>query len=98
MRGILNDAARFLHFGQLERCRSGDVDKDSSSAVDRSRFEQRGRDRFLCSFRSAARTICTGGAHDSVSHARHDRLHVGEIAVNDSRNRNDVRNPLYPLA
>src|SRR5207249_9337590 len=38
--GALNDGARLLHFCQLERGRSGDVDEDAARAIDGSSFEQ----------------------------------------------------------
>ena len=36
-------------------------------------------------------------AHHRITHARHDRLHVGEVAVDDAGNRDDVGNPLHAL-
>ena len=85
VRGALNDGACFLHFGELERSGSSDVDEDAASAVDGSSFEQRRGDGFLRGFGGATRAIGRGSSHDRVAHSSHDRFHVGEVAVDDSR-------------
>ena len=37
-------------------------------------------------------------SHDGIAHARHDRFHVGEVAVDDPRNGDDVGDALHALA
>src|ERR1039458_8773174 len=38
-----------------------------------------------------------GGTHDGVTHACHDRFHVGEVAVDDAGNGDDVGDALHAL-
>jgi hypothetical protein len=94
----LNDGAGLLHFGEFERGRSSDVDEDAACAVDSSGFEQGRGDCPLGSFDGALGAAGGGGAHHGISHAGHDRLHVGEVTVDDPRNRDDVRDALHALA
>ena len=49
---------------------------------------------------SMARRVAAGGrgAHHRISHAGHDRLHVGEVAVDDAGNGDDVGDALHRLA
>src|SRR5450755_2211736 len=96
--GALNDGAGLLHFGELERRRSGDVDEDAAGAVDGSGFEQRGGDGFLRGFDGALHTAGGGGAHAGVSHAGHDGFYVGEVAVDDAGDGDDIGNTLHALA
>ena len=90
MRCALDDRARLLHFGQLESSRACDVDEDASSAVDRSRLQQWRRNRSFGRVGSAILAARRRRAHDSVAHARHDGLHIGEVTVDDPGNRDDV--------
>ena len=46
----------------------------------------------------AVRAAGRGSAHDGVSHARHDGFHVGEVAVDDAGNGDDVGDALHALA
>ena len=46
----------------------------------------------------AAFAASGGGAHDRVSHAGHDGLHVGEVAVDDAGDGDDVGDALHRLA
>ena len=48
--GALNNRASLLHFGELQRIRSRDVDENSAGSVDRARLEQRRRDGALRGF------------------------------------------------
>ena len=98
MRSALNDAAGLLHFGELERRGSGDVDEDAARAVDRAGFEQWRSNRFLRCFDRALGPASGRRAHDRVSHARHDRLHVGKVAIDDAGDRDDVGDALHALA
>ena len=43
-------------------------------------------------------TFAGRGAHDGVTHALHNGFHVGEIAVDDAGNGDDVRYALHGLA
>ena len=98
VRCALDDGERLVHLRQLHRTRPGDINKDAARSVDRSRFEQRRCDGRLCGFHRAtfpARRRC---AHDGITHSRHDGLHVSEVSVDDSRNRDDVGDALHTLA
>ena len=53
VRGALNDRAGLLHFGELERCGTGDVDEDAARAIDGAGLEQRRGDGFLRGFDGA---------------------------------------------
>ena len=48
---------------------------------------------------STARLLALGRgrAHHRIAHAGHDRLHVGEVAVDDAGNRDDVGDALHRL-
>src|ERR1019366_2027063 len=98
VRGTLDDRAGLLHFGQFKRGRAGDVDEDAAGAVDGSGFEQRGADGFRRGFDRAFGAAGGGRTHDGVSHASHDGLHVGEVAVDDAGDGDDVGDPLHALA
>ena len=47
--------------------------------------------------RSRVALQCRGRAHDRVAHALHDGLHVGEVAVDDAGDGDDVGNALHAL-
>src|SRR5204862_4306136 len=93
----LDDGAGLLHFGEFERGGSSDVDEDAACAVDRSGFEQWRGDSTLSGVNGAFCATGRGRAHDRVSHASHNGLHIGEVTVDDAGNSDDVRNPLHAL-
>ena len=97
MGGALDDRAGLLHFGEFQGSGSGDVDQDAAGSVDGSGFEQGRGDRPLSGFAGTARATGVRGAHDGVAHARHDGFHVGEVAVDDAGNGDDVGDALHAL-
>ena len=98
VRGALNNGGGFVHLRQAQRGGAGDVDENAARAINRSRFQQRGSNRGLRRLHRAPLALGGGGAHDGESHARHDGFHVGEIAVDDAGNGDDVGNSLHRLA
>ncbi len=92
----ISDDASFTS-RELQRARTGDVDQDSPRSVDRSRFQQRRRHRRLRRFYRAIRARAHRRAHHRVAHAGHRRLHIGKVAVDDPRNRDDVADTLHAL-
>ena len=98
VRGALDDGGSLVDLGEAQRTGAGDVDEDAASAVDGSGFEQRRRDGCLRSGSSAVLAASGGGSHDRVAHAGHDGLHVGEVAVDDAGDGDDVGDALHRLA
>ena len=95
---ILDEGRRLVDFRQPERGGTCDVDEDAARAIDGAGFEQ-GR----CHGRlgGLAGTVLAGAlacGHDGVAHAGHGGLHVGEVAVDDAGNGNDVGDALDALA
>ena len=97
---LLHDARRFAHLDERQVGPAGDVDDDAARAVDRRALEQRARNRAPRRF------------HRAVRHPRrrpvpiiaspmpgHDRLHVGEVEVDQARAPgSDPRSPGSPAA
>src|SRR5262249_504909 len=77
---------------------TSDVDENSAGAVDGASFQQRRGDCLLRRISGAASAIGCRGAHHGIAHAGHNRLHVGEVTVDDSGYGDDVRNTLYSLS
>src|ERR1041385_2888103 len=76
---------------QREAGTAADVDENSLRALDGIVFEKRTGD-------GAVRTGGDGGAHDGISLTAHDGFYVSEIAIDNARHSNDVRDALDGLA
>src|SRR5271170_863180 len=96
--GFLDDGRSFVHFLQAEAGGAGDIDQDSLRALNAIIFEQRAIDGAIRGVNGAIGAGSDGGAHHGVTLAGHNRFHVGEIAIDDAGNGDDVRNALHGLA
>src|SRR5262249_1262596 len=95
---FLNDGGSLIHFRQLQGTRAGDVDEDAASTVEGAGLQKRRRNGGWGGLDGARGALRHRRAHDRVAHVGHNRLHVGKIAVDDTRDGDDVGNPLYRLA
>ena len=98
MGGTLNDGRGLIDFTQLQGTGAADVDEDSTRAINRSFFQQWRRHGGVGRLFGAVRTAAHRRSHDRISHSGHRRLYVSEVAVDDSRDGDDVRNSLHSLA
>ena len=98
MGGVLDEGGGFVDLGQLQTAGAGDIDEDAARSVDCAGFEQRGCHGGESSVHGAVLTLARGRTHDGVSHASHGGLHVGEVAVDDAGNGDDVGDSLHTLA
>src|ERR1041385_5961409 len=83
---------------QREAGTAADVDENSLRALDGIVFEKRTSDGAVGSIGGAVRTGGDGGAHDGISLTTHDGFYVSEIAIDNARHSNDVRDALDGLA
>src|SRR3984885_13371130 len=88
--GFLDDGRSLVDLLQAETGRAGDVDQNSLRALDAIVFEQRAVDGAIGGIDGAIRAGSNRGAHHGVALARHNRLHVGKIAIDDAGNSDDV--------
>src|SRR5581483_9479335 len=98
MGGTLNNGGSFVDLRQAQGTRSGNVNQDAARSINSTGFEQRGSNRRLRRLDGPALTPCRGGTHYSETHTRHDGFHIGKVAVDDSRDGDDVRDALDSLA
>jgi hypothetical protein len=96
--GFLDDAGGFVDFVEGEAGAAGNVDEDALRALDGVVFEERARDGAVGGVNGAICSCGDGGAHDRVALAVHDGFDVGEIAVDDSWDGDDVGDALHCLA
>jgi hypothetical protein len=96
--GFLDDRRSFVDFLQREAGAAGNVDQDALRALDRIVFEQRASDGAIGGIDRAAGAGAHRGAHDGVALAMHDGFYVGEIAIDDSGDSDDVGDALNSLA
>src|SRR6266851_437018 len=92
-----HDLGRLLHLLQGYVLAGGDVEQDALGAVDR-RFQQRAGDGLLGGVLGARVAGPVTDAHERLAGVLHDRLHVGEVEVDDARLRNEVGDALDALA
>src|SRR5271156_134485 len=98
VRGFLDDGRSFVHFLQAEAGGAGDVDQNSLRALNAIVLEQRAIDGAIRGVNRAIRTGSNRRAHHRVALAGHNCFHVGEVAIDDAGNGDDVRNALHGLA
>jgi hypothetical protein len=96
--GFLDDGTGFVDFVERETGAAGDVDENALRALDRIILKKRAGDGAIGSIDGAILSGSDGGAHDGVALAVHDGFYVGEIAVDDAGNGDDVGNALNRLA
>ena len=98
VRGFLDDRRRLAHLDQREvrppvtlmmTPRAPLTDASSSSGLEIAA---------LAAAIAPVRPSGDAGAHDRQAHARHDRLHVGEVEVDQPRHEDEVRDALDRLA
>ena len=97
VRRLLDDRRGLADFDEREVRAAGDVDDHAAGAADRRVLEQRAGDRQVGRVHRALFAFGQAGAHDGEAHAGHDRLHVGEVEVDQPRHQNQVRNALNRL-
>src|SRR5256885_6103095 len=95
---FLNDGRRFVNLVQRKARAAANVDENSLCALNRIVFEQRAGDGAIRGVDRAIRSGGNRGAHHGITLATHDRFHVGEVAIDDARHSNNVRNALHGLA
>ena len=86
----------FVHFIHREIEAAGDVEDHAARAFDRG-LEQRRRDRFLRCVGCAMFARAFADAHHRRTGVGHDRFYVGEIEIDQSRLRNEIRDALNTL-
>jgi hypothetical protein len=82
---------------QAEVRRAGDVEQDPLGAGDVD-LEERARDRHAGGLDGAVLAGRPADPHERRAGVLHDRPHVGEVEVDQSRHRDDVADPLHALA
>ena len=97
VRRFLNDGRCLTHFDQREIRSASDVDDDTAGALDRRVFEQRARNGAARRLDRAVLALGDAGAHHGEPHAGHDRLHVGEVEVDEPGDEDQIGDPLYGL-
>ncbi len=97
VRGVVNDGRSFVDFMQHEVAGAGDVDQDAARSIDGLIFQQRRRDGARGRFDGAFLSGRHAGSHHGHAHVLHDRPHVGEVAIDDSGNGDDVGDALHRL-
>src|ERR1700675_1665976 len=83
---------------QREAGAAGNVDEDALGALDGVVFEERAGNGAVGGVDRAIRSGGDGGAHHRVALAVHDGFHVGEVAVDDAGDGDDVGDALNGLA
>jgi hypothetical protein len=94
---LLDHAGSFVDLHQREVRTAGHIDDDAPGAVDRAVLEQW---TCHCLLRRQHRSVVAfgdTGAHHRDAHPRHDRLHIREIEIDQSRHQNQVRDALDRL-
>src|SRR5450759_4977319 len=84
------------HLEEGEARRAGDVEQDPLRAGDVD-LEERACNRLLGSLEGAALAGRPADSHQGRAGVVHDRLHVGEVEVDQAWNRDDVADPLDTL-
>src|SRR5205823_1479666 len=96
--GFLDDGAGFVDFVESEAGAAADVDEDALGALNGIVLEERRGDGAIGGVYGAILAGGDGGAHDGVTLAVHDGFYVGEIAIDDAGDSDDVGNALDGLA
>ena len=98
VRRLVDDRHRVVHFHQRHVGPAGDVDDHAAGAVHRGVFEQRTRHGAVGRIDGPAVPVAGGRAHHRHAHPLHDRLHVGEVEVDDPGDQDQVGDALDRLA
>src|ERR1700723_622117 len=98
VRGFLDDRRCFVNFLETKRRGAGNVDQNTLRALNAIIFQQRAVDGAIGGIHGAVRAGSDGSAHHRVTLAGHDGFHVGEIAIDDAGNGDDVADALHRLA
>ena len=98
VRGFLDDRRGFVNFMERQTAAAGDVDQDALRALDGIVFKQRTGNGSQGGIGGAGRAGGNGGAHDGVTLAAHDGFHIGEVAIDDAGDGDDVGDTLHGLA
>ena len=86
-----------VHLPQRQAAAAGDRQEDRARAVHRG-FEQRRRRRLGRCLRRARLAYAHADAEQRAAGVAHDRAHVGEVEVDQTGERHEIRNALYALA
>ena len=87
-----------MNFVQREARAPAYVDENPVRSMDGVVLKERTGDGSIGRIHSAVRAGGHGRAHDGVALPLHDCFHVSEVAVDDSRHGDDVRDALHSLA
>src|SRR5437879_2376291 len=96
--GLLDNRGRLVDLVQGKARRAADVDENALRPLNGVVFEQRATDRAVGGVHRAIGARSHGGTHHSVALSLHNRFHVGEVAVDDAGDGDDVADPLHGLA
>src|SRR6202158_1457966 len=97
VRGSVDDLGRLVHLEQREVRSTGDREQHAARAVDRL-LEERRLDRLTRGIRRPGLARAVSDAHERGSRVGHDRFHVGEVEVDQTRHRDEVADALNALA
>src|SRR5215211_3776844 len=95
--GRLDDLGGLVDLEQAQIAAAGDVEQDAGGALDRL-LEQRARDRGLGGLGRAVLARGRADAHQRRPGVVHDRAHVGEVEIDQARDRDQVGDALDALA
>src|SRR5262249_39624217 len=94
---IVDDAGCFADLMQQQVLTPRDVDQNASGSLDRAFFQKAAGDGFFRCFNGPILSTSRTCAHQSHSHPRHHGPHVREIQIDESWNRDQIRNALNGL-
>src|SRR5581483_7847170 len=95
-RGV-DDLRRLVDLEEREVRAAGDREEDAARAVD-GLLEERRHDGLACRVRGARLAASVTDAHEGRAGVRHDRLHVGEVEVDETGHGDEVADALHALA
>ena len=93
----MDDLRGLVDLEEREIGAAGDREEHAPRAVD-ALLEKWGHDRLTCRVRGARLARAVADPHECGSGVRHDRLHVGEVEVDEARHRDEVTNALDALS
>src|SRR5258705_2731638 len=95
--GGVDDLSRLVDFEQRKVRTAGDGEQHATRAVD-GLLEKWRLDRLARGIRGARLTCAVSDAHQRGARVGHDRLHVGEVEVDEAGHRDEVTDALDALA
>src|SRR5438552_1536830 len=96
VRGGVDDLGRLVDLEQREVRTAGDREPHAARPVDRL-LQQRRLDRLAGGIGRARLAGAVSDAHEGGARVRHDRLHVGEVEVDEAGHGDEIADALDPL-